>query len=602
MVMLNPAPGFEVDIDDFAPATTAIIGKKRTGKSNIAGVLLELMFDIGVHWVLVDPKGDSFGMRSSADGTGPGIAVLILGGLHADVPIDETMGAFVANLVYDQELTCIIDVSRMATMGYDAFNRVINPRAQFLTAFAKQLYRRHQESKRNIMVVVDEAQNVVPESGTAEPGMASSVAAWSEVVSMGGGFGLGVILISQRAQSISKKVLSQIEMLIITRTVAETDRKPLIGWMESKAVQQRVGPTLPMLANGEAWVLSPYLGLDVRAQFPMRRTFDSGSTPKVGEKQRAPQSLASINLGGLRAAIEENQSGRAIDDPNDTEQVASLKARIRELESGAAVPTAPPPNVKEVEVERIVEVDRIPTWLEGATDLMRGRADHLARLVGEMVEHTESVQLRILEESQTAPTAAPGASYEEFTERAAAQAAASRRAAVDAGPEVPRPAPALPTTARGKILAVLVRHPEGRTIKQLGFQSGVKPGGSTMREVLANLRKDGHINLRGQPIMLTEAGRAMAPPAPPIPTGGELLDHWRSELGRGIALTLFNVIVTAWPTVLTQEQMSERAEALTGKPLQPGGSTMREGLATLRKLELVVGNGANPDMMAAAGY
>jgi len=48
--------------------------------------------------VVVDPKGDWWGIRSSADGK-PWPADVILGGEHGDVPLEVGGGELVAHLV-----------------------------------------------------------------------------------------------------------------------------------------------------------------------------------------------------------------------------------------------------------------------------------------------------------------------------------------------------------------------------------------------------------------------------------------------------------------------------------------------------------------------
>jgi hypothetical protein len=42
----------------------------------------------GQQVVIVDPKGDWWGIRSSADGKAPGLPVVILGGERGDVPLE----------------------------------------------------------------------------------------------------------------------------------------------------------------------------------------------------------------------------------------------------------------------------------------------------------------------------------------------------------------------------------------------------------------------------------------------------------------------------------------------------------------------------------
>src|SRR5690349_6275174 len=127
---LRIAPTLALPIDAVTE-TFGILAKKGAGKSNAAVVMAEEMFDAGVPWVAIDPKGDWWGMRSSADGTKPGIPLVVFGGRHGDVPLEPTAGALIADLVLEQRLTCVLDVSEFSKADV----------TRFLIAFADRLYR-----------------------------------------------------------------------------------------------------------------------------------------------------------------------------------------------------------------------------------------------------------------------------------------------------------------------------------------------------------------------------------------------------------------------------------------------------------------------------
>src|SRR4051812_32647234 len=127
---LNIAPDLALPLD-AATETFGILAKKGAGKSNAAVVMAEEMYDAGIPWVAVDPKGDWWGLRSSEDGKGPGLPIIVFGGRHGDVPLEPTAGALLPDLVLEQRLTCVLDVSE--------FSKADTRR--FLLAFAERLYR-----------------------------------------------------------------------------------------------------------------------------------------------------------------------------------------------------------------------------------------------------------------------------------------------------------------------------------------------------------------------------------------------------------------------------------------------------------------------------
>src|SRR3954447_21040619 len=99
---------------DAVTETFGILAKKGAGKSNAAVVMAEEMYDAGVPWVAVDPKGDWWGLRSSGDGKGPGLPIVVFGGRHGDVPLEPTAGNLIADLVLAERLTCVLDVSEFS--------------------------------------------------------------------------------------------------------------------------------------------------------------------------------------------------------------------------------------------------------------------------------------------------------------------------------------------------------------------------------------------------------------------------------------------------------------------------------------------------------
>src|SRR5579859_4866810 len=100
---------------DTITQSIALLAVRRAGKSNAAAVIAEEMFRAGLPWAAIDPKGDWWGLRSSADGGGPGLSVPIFGGLHGDMPLTPESGHLIAELIAGENLTCILDVSEFAS-------------------------------------------------------------------------------------------------------------------------------------------------------------------------------------------------------------------------------------------------------------------------------------------------------------------------------------------------------------------------------------------------------------------------------------------------------------------------------------------------------
>jgi hypothetical protein len=97
----------------WATQTVGILAKKGAGKSNAAVVMAEELYDTGVAWVAIDPKGDWYGIRSAGDGKAPGLPIPVFGGRHGDIPLEATAGALIADIVNEKGLTCVLDPSAL---------------------------------------------------------------------------------------------------------------------------------------------------------------------------------------------------------------------------------------------------------------------------------------------------------------------------------------------------------------------------------------------------------------------------------------------------------------------------------------------------------
>src|SRR5437870_736353 len=101
--MLRISPELELPVE-VVTETLAILAKRGAGKTYTASVLVEEMLEARLQVVVVDPIGAWYGLRSSADGKGPGYPIAIIGGDHGDVPLEAAGGHVVADLVVDERL------------------------------------------------------------------------------------------------------------------------------------------------------------------------------------------------------------------------------------------------------------------------------------------------------------------------------------------------------------------------------------------------------------------------------------------------------------------------------------------------------------------
>lgn len=539
--------------DDAVTGAIALLAVKGAGKSNAARVMAEEMHRAGFPWVAIDPKGDWWGIRADGDG-GKGLPVPILGGLRGDLPLEPQSGAFVADLIADQNLTAVLDVSEFSK----------REQARFLTDFGERLFRRHGRDRQPRHLFLEEADEYLPQRVYAS--MAPCVGMWSRIVKQGRQRGLGITLISQRSAVVNKDALTQTEALIALRTTSPQDRKAIGAWIDYHAVSGEVLATLPSLADGEAWVCSPHwLGVVERSQFRRSRTFDSGSTPAVSGERRPVAHMSDLDLDALREQMAETVERAEADDPK------ALRKRLAEAERKLAALDARPveTTVERVEVPTLSvdDVDLLRTVLAEAEALQRGIAasiDAAVRPLCEAVARAEAPAS--IQKPARAPQPAP----------------------IPDRPTAPRrdPTSELPKAQRAILGVLATHHPNPVGQVNVAVLTGYSHKSGNFSNALSALRTAGLIE-RGNPIGITLAGLdAVGDNYERTPTDpAALISWWRGKLGKAAGAILQAVFDAG------QLSVAEIAER-TGYSQVSGNFS--NALSRLRSLGLVTGYGGAP--------
>ncbi len=550
--------------DELVTHTLGILARKRVGKSNAAVVLAEEMYDAGIPWVAVDPKGDWWGVRSSADGNGPGLSVVVFGGEHGDVPLEVTGGRLVADLVAEHRLTCVLDVSEMTKAD----------QRRFLTDFAERLY---QANRLPLHVFCEEADEYIPQR--VDSSETRLVRAFEMLVKRGGFRGLGVTLVTQRSASLNKDVLTQVDTLIVLQTTGPQDRKAILDWIVQHDLGRQVVDELPGLAVGEAWIFDPGQAKDqlTKIRFRRRRTFDSGATPTMGTKVIAPKRLADVDLDAITKAMADTIERVKADDPKELRRrIASLQREAHQLtpEKIEVVTEVVPEGLREGLDDLEHRISNLISDAQGIYTAMSGCATTVRGLIIEANKVRVPVDTR---RQEAQPAVIP-----------------RRSSPSAAGPSSVRGAqlPAKLGKAEWKVLNILAQYPQGRTYAQLCFLTGYRPSSSTISVSLSKLRRAGYVTPNGIPQATTEGMSAVTIEA--LPTGPELLDYWRnhSRIGKGERAVL-DMLIDAYPNEVTFEELC------AGTGYSTESSTVSVVMSKLRKVELVEGWRAAPDFMEA---
>jgi hypothetical protein len=551
---LQLAPGFSLP-EEAVTQTFGILAKRGAGKSNAAAVMAEEMFKAGLPFVVVDPVGAWWGLRSSSDGKGPGLEIPIFGGHRGDVPLERGGAELVADLVIDESFSCVVDVS--------AFESETGKR-EFLATFAERLFRRKGQPGRDapLHLFLEEADDYAPQRATGQ--VARCLGAFQRIVKQGRARGLGATMISQRSAALNKDLLTQIETLIVLRTTGPHDIKAIADWVKYHGQAEELLASLHELAPGEAWVWSPWLDLTKRIQIRRRKTFDSGATPKLAAK-KAPTTLADVDLDVLRKRMADTIERAKADDPKELrKQVRLLQIELAKHPTETKVETVT--ERVEVPMLTVIERDHLERVIK-ASDQVRDAMDAVLPVV-------QGILGRRPEMERSAPTP-------RLTVQRAPRAVVTRER-VPSGEDAP--------LRRGerKMLEILARHhPMRVTRAQLATLSGFTASGGTFGTYFGTIKRQGFIEEQSGIVEITEAGLDYVGVVPAVPMSTEeVIQTWRQALRAG-ERSMLDVLVAAYPNAVTRDDLAEQ----TGFTVS--GGTFGTYLGTLRRNGLAETNGGD---------
>lgn len=499
---------------------SAILGKTGAGKSYTARGMVETLLGEKRRVCIIDPKGDWYGVKLSADGKRGPFKVIAFGDFKepsaTDIPINPRAGRQVAELVATGNRPCVI--------GFRGW--MPGDRTRFWMDFAATLFNRNHGE---LFLVVDEVHNFAMQGKTMDPESAKCLHWTNRIASEGRGIGIRLIMASQRPQKVHKDTLTCAETLIAMRVIHPLDRAAMKDWIDGCGDSTKGKAVLDQLANmprGHAWVWSPEIGFLEKVSFPPIKTFDSFSDSAMLSKPQTVLTWEGTDLDEIRtklSAIVEEAKGN---DPRELRaRIAKLEAQLRAAPVAAP---APEPVMKIAEIAASVcAVELQIAGLKGAVHDLREKLPMTASVIAAV----KSMR------PQTLP--------------------ARKSPLLLAGPDARRKIAHDNTLgiAKGEraVLTACAQYGNGVSKETLTVLTGYKR--SSRDTYLQRLRERGLIAYGGEGYVATEEGiSALGSDFEPLPTGPELLAHWLGRLPEGERKVL-EVLVSCHPNSISREQL-----------------------------------------------
>lgn len=592
---------------DIITQRVSILGRTGSGKSHTAGVLAEEAIKAKQQVIIADPKGDWWGLRSSANGKLAGLPITIMGGEHGDLPLDPMAGALVADIVINEGISVVLDFSLFESKAQEI---------RFMEAFCDRLYRKN---KRPVLFIVDEADIFAPQK--PEKNETVMLNRMETICRRGRSKGIGVVLISQRSASLHKGCLSQTELMIAHQTTAPQDKKALEYWVVAHGdddLRDSFMTAIPKLKIGTAIVWSPsWLNIYSQINIRAKETYDSSETPRVGLRRRAPKVLASIDIERLKVHMAETIEKAKQEDPKLLrEEIRQLKIQIaskpkidpallkREMDAMKKQPAVlgPITVTKTVSVKQPIVLTRDINRMAKAAEFIQKfhkKYEAATSMFGRAAaDIEESIRVsKAMAKPLPAPIVHKIAKEELVIGRGTKlcnkclQIEANCKCAKPNrhdGPKIPlriiprgpAPEPGLEKTVvdgeRRILLALAAFHPTIVTLSHLAVLCGIKSTGSTMSTYISRLKRRGFICVEaGDSFSITSAGsQFIGPPKEPL-TPAKVQAMWIGKFQKG-PRTILEFLISCYPQKAPMETVSKH----TG--IKEDGSTFTTYISRLR--------------------
>lgn len=429
-------------------------------------------------------------------------------------------------------------------------------RIAFVKAFLDAMVNAPKTLWHPVLVIVDEAHVFAPESSKAE-----SASAVIDLMTRGRKRGFCGILATQRIGKLSKDAAAEANNKLIGRAAIDVDMKR--SGEELGFTKKDDQLSLRVLKPGEFYVFGPAISDKVK----LTKIGDVNTThPKAGAAQVpiAPPKQKVVALLAKLGDLPKEAHEELVTIDQLRRELTNARAELTRTKN--AQPKAPEPvierieipvlNSKEVEKLEIFErefssVNETVQSLLSAVRHFRAPLPKVSDMVGIFKDARPSERSPVSNRKTVAPVGINNGD-------------------VSLG------------KAERKILSALAQYPNGRTKRQAALLSGYAINGGGFNNAIGRLRSLG-LAEGSNPIKITGEGVAIAP-VEPLPSGAELYQHWRGQLGK-CEREILDVLYEAHPRTMPKEEVASSTE--TG--YAPDGGGFNNSIGRLRTLELIEG-------------
>src|SRR6266851_4020939 len=544
----------ECDMPTLVDTRLLIQANSGGGKSWLLRLIAERA---GIQTIVLDNEGEFASLRETLD--------MLLVGATGELPANPHHAALLARRLIEYKVSTVVDLYELK----------LAERRQFVKLFLDSLIHLPRELWRPTLVILDEAHIYCPERGAGE---AESTEAVISLMSQGRKRGYAGIIATQRLSKLHKDAAAEANNVIIGRTWLDADQ---VRAGDALGLSKADRLKLRDVGQGEFYAFGPALGQPGVVHFRSDKVRTTHPRPGQRHLLTAPAPSRAIRgvlakFGDLPHEVEEEIRG--LDEAR--RRIAELERQIKHHTGASAAQ-----QIDQVAVERVVKsaVERERATWQRKLEQGRARFRQTVAALNSTGQSLEKVK-ELLEETerewprQSSVVTAVPFSVNHRPER-------TTKPANDRVAWVESLDGALKLAAgERRILTALARYPQGRSKVQVAVLTGYAATGGGFNNYLGALRSRRLIEGDRDRLMITETGIQSLGSWEPLPTGPNLIDHWRGRLGKAERLIL-ETLTQVYPDALSKEEVAAKAG------YEPNGGGFNNALGRLRTLELVQGRG-----------
>lgn len=528
-----------------------LLGKTGAGKSSALRHITEWLMKHDKRVCIIDPKGDHWGIKWSADGKAEGLPVILFGDFKnpsaQDVPINERSGGHLAEL--------IATGNRPAVIGWRGWRP--GQMTQFWIDFAACLFNKNEGE---LYLIGDEFHHVAPKGKILSPQVGECIHWSNRLLSEGRGLGIVCLLASQRPQKVHNDTLTSCETLVAMRVVHKADRDAVKDWIDGCGDKEKGNLVLNSVAGmerGEAFVWSPEIDFGPeRLKFPMFETFDSFAPPQL-QKKVSTSTWSNVDLEAVKEKLANVIKEAKANDPKELKmQIAAARKemgvmktqleRALRSETNKALPAPEPEKIpiftKEDEHKVAYALRAVEESRAAVESKLIGVREDLASVLSKI--ETSLAKKRIVLEPKSKFVRVPNETF--YKSKDGLSQVPMRESEFNG---------ALPSGEQ-KVLTAVAQYPDGVTREQLTILTGFKR--STRDAYVARLREKGYVISQGNGVLATDAGiTALGTDFEMLPTGEALIQYWQQKLPIG-ERSIWTEAMECYPESISREVLGER--------------------------------------------